>query len=539
MSSVSDAEVLPSSDNFHLPDTSPVNGALDEDDVPLSSTVKAKQLKQPAAEQMQQMINRINCGSDDDRDDEPSDSLLDPNFVESSEHQPTIPRTNPKAAALSEQGALEQSAPVPAHPHNMQGLDTEEGNVMEAVSKSKIHRTKMSPDGNIKKRLPTSQKQSKKGSVTGTKAGRPRQLSIRKKEPTPNKPSTKGSVKSPNKKMAGGQVSNRTSHKSIAQNGHKSKLEDVSAVVEPRSSSLNIESRNSNSVRPKKTIVKQNRSSNKTGASRSSPARSSVKATKAKKDSPDGRAKGVGKGKKGNSSKKEDKRRRMMKNSGDAEDDAEVDEVDGNESEDEVAQEEGTQDNDTYVTHTPLKGGILGNLACSSRDCNARALLDHAVQQLGKFRVVDYAGDIDMPLRAYIVGKETSRGWGLLRAVASGVALVSEDWLSTSISEGHWADINAFRSDRFGQSPRRIDCIAGTNNILNGMRVKVECLDDSAKVRKLVQICGGRVAETRMSVVINDGRTPVDGAINVNKKWLADSIEAGVALDSDAYNILT
>lgn len=200
-------------------------------------------------------------------------------------------------------------------------------------------------------------------------------------------------------------------------------------------------------------------------------------------------------------------------------------------------EEAATQESEGYVVQTPSKGGCIGNLACSSRDGNVQALLNHAVRQLGKYQVVEYSGDGDVELKAYIIGKETRRGWGLLRAVAGGVALVSEDWLSKSISEGAWADMGVFRSDRFGQSPRSVSN-NGTNAILNGFRIKVSNRDvDASKIRKIVTVCGGRVAEMRTNVAIYDGATVVNGVVNVDKKWLADSVEAGVALDFNSYDV--
>lgn len=202
--------------------------------------------------------------------------------------------------------------------------------------------------------------------------------------------------------------------------------------------------------------------------------------------------------------------------------------------------EANTSDSEEEMEETARTPGsklpILGNLACSSRDANASALLDHAVQQLGKYNVVSYGPDSDCDLHAYVIGKETKRGWGLLQALASGVPLVSEDWLSSSISEGKWKPMDVFRSDRFGQSPRSVDATAQQTGILDGQRVKVVSDNkDVASIRKLLCLCGARVAETRMDVVINDTGKPAKGCVNVSKKWLADSVEAGEPLDYDAY----
>lgn len=196
-----------------------------------------------------------------------------------------------------------------------------------------------------------------------------------------------------------------------------------------------------------------------------------------------------------------------------------------------------SEEEESEVLQTP-KSAIVGNVACSSRDVNVQAMLDHAVQQLGRYFVVNYSGDSELMLHAYIVGKNTKRGWGVLRALTSGVPLVSEDWLSKSISQGEWADMNAFRCERFGQSPRSVSG-GDYSQILDGMRVKVLCEGvEYANVRKLVTACGGRVAETRMDVVINDGKKAVEGVTNVSKKWLADSIEARTVLSCDDYVLL-
>lgn len=205
-------------------------------------------------------------------------------------------------------------------------------------------------------------------------------------------------------------------------------------------------------------------------------------------------------------------------------------------SEDEENNSDSEEEMEETVRTPGSKLPILGNLACSSRDANASALLDHAVQQLGKYNVVSYGPDSDWNLHAYIIGKETKRGWGLLQALASGVRLVSDDWLSSSISEGKWKPMDVFRSDRFGQSPRSVNMAAQQSRILEGQRIKVISDNkDASSIRKLLSLCGARVAETRMDIVINDSTKPVKGCVNVSKKWLADSVEAGEPLDYDAY----
>lgn len=208
------------------------------------------------------------------------------------------------------------------------------------------------------------------------------------------------------------------------------------------------------------------------------------------------------------------------------------------ESDDEEENLEEPLSEEEELTHTPAsKLPILGNLACSSRDGNAQALLDHAVQQLGRYNVVPYGVEMDVRLRAYIIGSQTKRGWGVLQALVSGFPLVSEDWLSQSISAGSWKPIDAFRSDRFGQSPRSVVDSDGLNRLLDGMRIKVFCEGkDSTSVRKIVSMCGGRVAETRVDLVINDTKKRVEGSPNVTKRWLADSIEKGVKCDEESYS---
>lgn len=521
-----------------MPDADLIPDTHDEDDVPISNTFKARQLKKHAAEEMERMIDRINCVSDDDNDDDTHDPQLDDSVVEVPEQESTIPPNESENVALACQGALEEPAPMPAHSTDLGESATKESNSKKMSSKGKTVRAKVSPDSKINKRSSTTEKQTKKVPIDKTKGARPRQPAQRNKGSAPGKSQLKSSVKSPNDEKEVDQPTPKATPKLSVSNGANSKMDGNSSTVRSKPASVTPGTKISKAVRPKKVIDKQSRNLGKTSVSKGSPAQSSSKASKAKKDLPEGKAKGTRKGKKGSVSKKEDKRKRAKKQQevdDDVPEEVENEDVESDSENEEL--QEGSQDNDSYVLHTPLKGGILENLACSSRDPNTRALLDHAVQQLGKFRVVDCLEGIDVPLRAFIVGKDTSRSWNLLHAVASGVALISEDWLCASISEGNWADIDAYRSDRFGQSPRGIDTTGGTNSILNGMRVKVECPNDSTQVRKLIKVCGGRVAEARMDLVINDGRPPVKGTINVTKKWLADSIEAGVALDLDAYDI--
>ncbi|PXF48148.1 hypothetical protein BWQ96_02100 [Gracilariopsis chorda] len=205
---------------------------------------------------------------------------------------------------------------------------------------------------------------------------------------------------------------------------------------------------------------------------------------------------------------------------------------------DEPVSENDSCDEETVRTPS-FKMQLLGNLACSSRDQNTQALLEHAVQQLRRYNIVSYNAETSSPLIAYIIGKETRRGWGVLQALVSGVALVSDNWLSSSISEGKWVPMDDFRSDRFGQSPRSVNSAAeGPAKLLDGLRVRVISNDkDAASIRKVVRLCGARLAETRVDVVINDSKKKVEGCPNVQKKWLADSIESGVPLDYEPYLI--
>lgn len=217
------------------------------------------------------------------------------------------------------------------------------------------------------------------------------------------------------------------------------------------------------------------------------------------------------------------------------------DDDEGSQMEIDSENEEAGSENDSHdeeVIRTPSsKMQILGNLACSSRDQNAQALLEHAVQQLRKYNIVPYTAETNSSLIAYIIGKETKRGWGVLQALVSGVPLVSDNWLSSSISEGKWVPMDDFRSDRFGQSPRSVSSAAeGPAKLLDGLRVRVISNEkDAASVKKVLRLCGARLAETRVDVVINDSKKRVEGCPNVQKKWLADSIESGVALDYDPY----
>ncbi|CAN8075194.1 unnamed protein product [Agarophyton chilense] len=191
------------------------------------------------------------------------------------------------------------------------------------------------------------------------------------------------------------------------------------------------------------------------------------------------------------------------------------------------------------LAKTPAsKLSILGNLACSSRDQNAEALLDHAVQQLGRYNIISYNAESNAVLTAYIIGNGTKRGWGLLQALVSGIPLVSDSWLSGSISEGKWLPLDAFRSDKFGQSPRSVDGTAdGSGKLLDGLRIRVASDEkDASSIRKIVRLCGARLAQTRVDLVINDTKRKVENTCpQVQKKWLADSIEAGVPLEYDAY----
>lgn len=205
--------------------------------------------------------------------------------------------------------------------------------------------------------------------------------------------------------------------------------------------------------------------------------------------------------------------------------------------EEENSQESNLEDEDMITPK--MKGAIIGSVACSSRDMNMQSLLNHAVRQLGKYELMDYSADYDdnTPLRGYVIGNDTKRGWGVLRAIANNVPLVSEEWVTQSISDGKWHDLKSFSSLKFGHSPRSIQ--ENGQRILEGMRVGV-CLNDlkeAANVRKLITACGGRVAETRVDIVVNDTDCVIEGGANVSKKWLADSVEAAVALESEPYAI--
>lgn len=299
----------------------------------------------------------------------------------------------------------------------------------------------------------------------------------------------------------------------------------------------------------KKTIAKKASPVAKKGKDVHTPVKTYSKkmGVAATKTSPSTAAKKKGDGKtmaktpiKGSAKVKGRKKKVVEPSEEDDEDGGDVEMASEGEASDDGIEAVSADEEDESEARTPTgKMGIIGNVACSSRDTNTQALLSHAVQQLGQYNIVEYGADWDVALTAYVIGSETKRGWGILQALASGVPLVTEDWVSKSISEGDWQDMNAFRCDRFGQSPQRVDAVAGHAKMLEGLRVKVKCDGgDRGSVRKLVRLCGGRVAETRMDVVINDTEKAVDGSVNVSKKWLADSIEAGAAIEFEPYRTL-
>lgn len=194
---------------------------------------------------------------------------------------------------------------------------------------------------------------------------------------------------------------------------------------------------------------------------------------------------------------------------------------------------------DEIVPAVGFKGASMGNLACSTRDKSVQELLEHAVRQFGRYDIITYDAESNADLRGYIIGKDTKRGWGILQALVSGIPLISEDWISASISQGSWAPMDEFLSDKFGK-PASATSGKGvqSDKILEGVRVRVVSnAKDVLSVRKVLRLCGARLAETRVDVVINDSKKQVESCANVHKKWLADSIEAGMALDYDAYLI--
>eukprot|EP00177_Eucheuma_denticulatum_P002509 GFKZ01004505.1.p1 GENE.GFKZ01004505.1~~GFKZ01004505.1.p1 ORF type:complete len:635 (-),score=147.41 GFKZ01004505.1:904-2808(-) len=219
-----------------------------------------------------------------------------------------------------------------------------------------------------------------------------------------------------------------------------------------------------------------------------------------------------------------------------SEEDEEVMEV-VSDAEENSSDVEPDEDESQQATTPACKYSTIGSLACSSRDPTCTAMLDHAVQQLGKYDVVYYGPDCNVKPSAYIIGKSTKRGWGILQALVSGIPLVSDEWLSASISEGKWKPMDLYRSDKFGQSPTSVTSTSEVGHkIFDGQRVKVVSNGkDVPSIRKLLRTCGARVAETRFDVIINDTETVVDGHVNVTKKWLADSVENGVVLDYDGY----
>lgn len=183
------------------------------------------------------------------------------------------------------------------------------------------------------------------------------------------------------------------------------------------------------------------------------------------------------------------------------------------------------------------KREIIGYLSCSSRDGTATALLSHATSQLGSYRVVNCDAQNDSPITAYCIGAETRRGWGVLYAMACGVPLVSEDWLSKSISEGAWQDMDDYEDEKFGPSwkTHKMRQKVG-EGLMSGLRVKVQG-PDAAMMKKVLVAAGARVAETRLDVIINDTGTVQASAPNVTKSWLADSIEHFQVMDYRPYAV--
>ncbi len=170
----------------------------------------------------------------------------------------------------------------------------------------------------------------------------------------------------------------------------------------------------------------------------------------------------------------------------------------------------------------------LGMLACSSRDSVTTSLLEHAVTQLGGYSMVD--GSEGISISAYIIGADTRRGWGILYAIARGIPLVSESWLSASISAGVWLPMKKYLNTRF------VSGEPASAPLLSGMRIKVAASgSDASIIRKVVTAAGARVAQTRCDLVINDGEDVDEKLSNVSKKWLADSIEKGRRLELENY----
>ena len=347
---------------------------------------------------------------------------------------------------------------------------------------------------------------------TDAKEKKTKKLLVRKKE----------SPKKPAKQLAKGKTSSSTKSTQSSQ----SKKVKSSSATEAKSKT----------AKAKKTITKGSKTNGKKQLlaikkdSSASPAKKVVqkkktsKTTQAKSNSPT-------KKEKVKTVATKQKKKKTTKKKVVEEEEEEEHTVAGDDSESELE-----VDDEEPLQMTPVKHGIIGNLACSSRDTNTQALLDHSVHQLGKYRVVEYDAQSEHVLDAYVVSKECARGWGVLQALASGVPLIYSEWVANSISQGKWLDMKLYRSDRFGTSPRSIDGGDSLSNLLQGLRIKVKCVGkDAMSVRKLVRLCGGRVAETRMDVVINDTKKEVEGAVNVEKKWLADCIEAGVIIEYEPY----
>lgn len=307
-------------------------------------------------------------------------------------------------------------------------------------------------------------------------------------------------------------------------------------------------------TKPKKTISKEDKKGAKKSSSPTKATSKSSGTTSSKKedgskallpkrkkllkrvpDKPKNSA--AGKATKSKATKSEKKGNTPTKSKGRKVKEEEVDSEVEADSEMELADSEGEEESHETGQEQSTDSGNRPYITCSSRDETSRALLDHAVQQLRGYNVIEYGPETVSKVEAYVIGDDTKRGWGILQALVNGVALISEKWLTSSISAGQWLPMMEYKSDRFGPREDARPENWGSK-LLDGLRINVRCTGkDAMNVRKLVTMTGGRVAETRFDVVINDTKRPVAGADNVTKTWLADSIEAGEAMPYAQYKI--
>lgn len=508
----------------------PMNKSVQVTEVPDSDVEDTGEINStsPNAAKLKGIIEQINADSDDD--DLPDDPV---DFGEEEEDDEPPPAANPATSEeqnIHDKGA-EQMELGSAAKNSQPKTQSKKSNSPSSKSRSKKE-PKPGPEKTIKKQAAAAKGKSKiQKKTTTTKKSAPLLKSTGKASSSQKvSKSREGSPKS--KKTVARTEATTTikgSPKGSKKEGKKDNKKDTDKTKPGKPVKTIDKSAKKGS---EKTLLKKNKTKapTKTFSKKTKTDAKEATETKTNKAKPVKRSKNAASSKqkttkKGKSSKAEKENEEEENEDMEVTSDAEMSDADSSDADSEL------------LTHTPnSKLPIIGSLACSSRDTNAQALLDHAVQQLGKYRVVEYGADSDVHLHAYIISSGTKRGWGVLQALVSGSHLVSEDWLSSSISEGSWQPMSAFLSDRFGKSPRSVTGTDAHNQILEGLRIKVACEgQDARSVRKLVTLCGARVAETRVDLIVNDTGKIVDGGTNVTKKWLADSVESGVAVEYQPY----